>query len=82
MTTLMIILLEVALGKFGATIGAAITAIAAGIGIGNIGARAAEATARQPEAGNDIRTTMIISAALIEGICILGIVTCIIALFV
>lgn len=78
----LVVLAAEGLGTLGAAIGAAIATIGAGIGIGRIGARATEATARQPEASGDIRTTMIIAAALIEGICFLAIVTCIIALFV
>lgn len=72
------ILLEVAteLGKMGAGIGAGIAAIAAGIGIGNIGKSALESLARQPEVGGDIRTNMIISAALIEGVAFFAIVVC------
>jgi len=37
-----------------------------------------EGTARQPEASGDIRTSMIISAALIEGVAFFGEVVCII----
>lgn len=72
------ILLEVAteLGKMGAGIGASIAAVAAGIGIGNIGKSALESIARQPEVGGDIRTNMIISAALIEGVAFFAIVVC------
>lgn len=72
------ILLEVAteLGKMGAGIGVGIAAIAAGIGIGNIGKSALESLARQPEVGGDIRTNMIISAALIEGVAFFAIVVC------
>lgn len=72
------VLLEVAteLGKMGAGIGASIAAVAAGIGIGNIGKSALESIARQPEVGGDIRTNMIISAALIEGVAFFAIVVC------
>ena len=52
----------------GASIGAAIAAIGAGIGIGKIGASAMEAIARQPEATGDIRSNMIVIAALVEGV--------------
>ena len=45
-------------------------------GIGNIGKSALESIARQPEAANDIRTNMIISAALIEGVCFFAVVVC------
>ena len=44
---------------------------------GNIAASAAEGTARQPEATSDIRTTMIIAAALIEGVALFGEVICV-----
>lgn len=50
-----------------AAIGAGVAAIAAGVGIGQVGGKAVEAIARQPEFSGEIRTTMIIAAALIEG---------------
>lgn len=52
-----------------AVVGAALAAIGGGIGIGLIGAHAMDAIARQPEEKKDIRTNMIIVAALIEGLC-------------
>src|SRR5581483_1129581 len=55
------------LALIGAGIGAGLAGVGGGIGIGAIGGRACEAIARQPEAGGRIFTTMIISAALIEG---------------
>jgi F-type H+-transporting ATPase subunit c len=57
-----------------AAIGAGLAAIGAGIGIGQIGGRAVEAIARQPEAYNKIQTTMIIAAALVEGVALFGVV--------
>ena len=51
----------------GGAIGAGLAAIGAGIGIGQIGKGAVEAIARQPEASNDIRDNMILTAALVEG---------------
>lgn len=59
-----------------AGLGAGITAIGAGLGIGLIGKSAMEATARQPEAGGEIRTSMLISAAFIEGVALFGQVVC------
>ncbi|MEG2070747.1 MAG: ATP synthase F0 subunit C, partial [Bacteroidales bacterium] len=56
---------------------AGIAAIGAGIGIGNIGKGAVESIARQPEAGGDIRTNMILTAAFIEGVALFAIVVCI-----
>ena len=64
------------LGIFGATLGAGIVAIAAGLGIGKIGKGAMEAISRQPEAADKIQTTMIIIAALIEGVCLLTAIVC------
>lgn len=68
------------LGKLGAAIGAAIAVIGAGFGIGKIGAAAMEAIARQPEAAGDIRMSMIIIAALVEGVALFAIVVCFLAL--
>lgn len=71
-----------ALASFGASIGAAIAAIGAGIGIGKIGGAAMEAIARQPEAAGDIRSNMIVIAALIEGVALFAVIVCILALFI
>lgn len=60
-----------------AGIGAGLVAIGAGLGIGRLAAAALEGSARQPEAGGDIRTTMIIAAALIEGVAFFGLIVCI-----
>ncbi|MBO5989798.1 MAG: ATP synthase F0 subunit C [Paludibacteraceae bacterium] len=71
-----------ALAKLGATIGAGIAVIGAGIGIGKIGGSAMEAMGRQPEAAGDLRNNMIVAAALVEGVALLAIVVCILALFI
>ena len=68
--------------KMGAGIGAGIAAIGAGIGIGRIGGSAMEAIARQPEAMGDIRSNMIVAAALIEGVAFFAIVVCLLILFI
>ncbi|HWR99410.1 MAG: ATP synthase F0 subunit C [Bacteroidia bacterium] len=73
---------NVALAKLGAGIGAGLAAIGAGIGIGRIGGGAVEAIARQPEAAGDIRSNMIVSAALIEGAAFFAMVICFLILFV
>ncbi len=57
-----------------AAVGAGLAAIGAGIGIGRIGGDAVQAMARQPEAANDLRTNMILTAALVEGAAIIAIV--------
>ena len=46
----------------------------AGIGIGQIGKGAVEAIARQPEASNDIRANMILTAAFVEGAALFAII--------
>ncbi|HMR44093.1 MAG TPA: ATP synthase F0 subunit C [Saprospiraceae bacterium] len=56
-----------------AAIGAGLAVIGAGLGIGNIGAKAMEAIARQPEAVGDIRANMILMAALVEGAALIAI---------
>ena len=55
-------------------VGMGLAVIGAGIGIGNVGAKAMEAIARQPEAVGDIRSNMILMAALIEGAALIAIV--------
>ena len=67
-------------GKLGAALGAAIAVIGAALGIGKIGSSAMEAIARQPEAAGDIRMSMIIIAALMEGVALFAIVVCFLAL--
>ena len=62
-------------------IGAGFAAIGAGIGIGLIGKGAVEAIARQPEASNDIRANMILTAALVEGVALLAAVAGLLAVF-
>ncbi len=57
-----------------AAIGAGLAAIGAGIGIGLIGKGAVEGIARQPEAVNDIRSTMIIAAAFVEAVALFAVV--------
>ena len=66
----------------GASLGAAIAAIGAGIGIGKIGAAAMEAIARQPESTGDIRTNMIVIAALVEGVALFAVIVCVLSLFI
>ena len=70
------------LAKVGAALGAAIAVLGAARGIGNIGSTALESIARQPEAAGDIRSAMILSAALIEGVAMFAVVVCFLVLFV
>lgn len=71
-----------AIARLGAGIGAGIAVVGAGIGIGNIGKSALESIARQPEAVGDIRSNMIIAAALVEGVAFFAIVVCLLILFI
>ncbi len=71
-----------ALSHLGAGFGAAIAVIGAAYGIGKIGSHAMEAIARQPEASGDVRSSMIVAAALVEGVAFFAIVVCLLILFV
>ena len=69
------------LAKFGASIGVGIAVLGASIGIGSIGKGAMDAIARQPEAVNDIRSNMLVAAALIEGATLFAVVVGILVIF-
>jgi F-type H+-transporting ATPase subunit c len=71
---LMNVILLDAIANAGGAIGAGLAAIGAGIGIGQIGKGAVESIARQPEASNDIRANMILTAALVEGVALFGVI--------
>jgi F-type H+-transporting ATPase subunit c len=71
---LLTIMLSTPLGNAGGAVGAGLAAVGAGIGIGQIGKGAVEAIARQPEASNDIRANMILTAALVEGAALFAII--------
>lgn len=84
MSTLAILLQEVAkaaidlapIAKLGAGLAASIATIGAAMGISRIGSSALESIARQPEAAGNIQTSMIISAAFIEGVSFFALVVC------
>lgn len=63
----------------GGVLGAGLIVIGAARGIGQLASSATEAIARQPEAGNRIFTTMIIAAALIEGVTLFALIICLLA---
>lgn len=56
--------------------GVALVMLATAFGISKIGTEAVAATARQPEAAGNIRTTAMMLAALIEGAALFGLVIC------
>ena len=69
------------LATLGIALGAGLCVIGAGLGIGKIGGQAMEAIGRQPEAANDIRSNMILSAALIEGVAFFALIVCLLGYF-
>ncbi|MBQ6310230.1 MAG: ATP synthase F0 subunit C [Bacteroidales bacterium] len=86
MLTILSVILEytmaVAVSKAAAAIGAGIVVIGAAFGIGKIGSNAMDAIARQPQAAGDIRSGMILSAALIEGVSLIAVIVCMLSYFV
>jgi F-type H+-transporting ATPase subunit c len=77
---LSLLLADVAIAKMGAAIGAGLAAIGAGIGIGKIGGQAMDAMARQPEKMGDLRSSMIVAAALVEGVALFGEIIAVLAI--
>ena len=60
------------------TIGAGIVVMGAGYGISKLSSAAFESMARQPEVAGDIRGSLIIVAAMVEGAAVIGLVVCLI----
>jgi F-type H+-transporting ATPase subunit c len=69
-------MLYLGLGYLAAGIGAGLCLIGAAFGIARLASAALEGTARQPEAAANLRTSMIIPAALIEGLGFFALVIC------
>ena len=65
------------LAHLSAGIGAGLAVVGGAAGIGRLAAAAMDGSARQPQVLGDIRTTMIIAAALIEGVTLFAEVVCI-----
>ncbi len=61
-------------GKLGGAIGAGLVVMGGAAGIGRIGGSAVESMARQPEVAGQISTGMIITAAMIEGATLFGVI--------
>ena len=70
------------LAKMGAAFAACLAVFGASWGISRIGSTALESMARQPEAAGDIRSGMVLAAALIEGVAMFAVVVCFLVLFV
>ena len=75
------LLLAAETAKLGAAIGAGIAAVGAGLGIGRIGGQAMDAMARQPEKIGDLRSSMIIAAALVEGVAFFAAIIALLCVF-
>lgn len=60
---------------------AVLTGIGAGVGIGIATGKATESIARQPEAKNDIRSSLILGCALAEATAIYGFIIAILLIF-
>jgi F-type H+-transporting ATPase subunit c len=58
----------------GAGLGAGLSVVGVGLGIGLIASKTVEAVARQPEVAGTVQGLMLISAALIEGLALFGVV--------
>ena len=61
---------------FGGAFGAGLVVIGAGLGISRLAAAAFESMARQPEVAGDIRGGMIVTAAMVEGAAVIGLIVC------
>ncbi len=68
---------SIALAFLSAGIGAGLTIIGIGLGIGKLAASALDGIARQPSATGDLRATMLVAAGLIEGAGLFALVICI-----
>lgn len=60
----------------GAGLGAGLAVVGGGSGIARLAASAVESIARQPDAAADIKGSMIITAAFIEGVTLFAVVVC------
>lgn len=72
---------NVDLSSFSAPFGAAIVVVGAALGISKIGSSAMEAIARQPEAAGNVRSGMLLAAALIEGVALFALIICLMSIF-
>ena len=75
------LLLAAETAKLGAAIGAGIAAVGAGLGIGRIGGQAMDAMARQPEKLGELRSALIIAAALVEGVAFFAAIIALLCVF-
>lgn len=65
-------------GYLAAGFGSGLVILGASFGIGKLAAAAMDASGRQPEVAGQVRTSMLIAAALIEGVTFFALAICII----
>jgi len=68
------------LGQVSAGAGICLSVVGMGLGVGLIFASAIQSVARQPEMAKQLTTLMYIGMALVEGMALLGVVFCYLAL--
>ena len=66
----------ISLAWLSAGIGAGLATLGAGVGIGKLAGQAMDGIARQPSMSNDIRTSMIIAGALVDGVAFFALIIC------
>jgi|HubBroStandDraft_2_1064218.scaffolds.fasta_scaffold2567921_1 F-type H+-transporting ATPase subunit c len=67
------------LALVGASVGAGLSVVGAGAGIGRLAASYMEGTARQPAASGELRTGLLIGASFIEGLGMLALLICLLS---
>ena len=67
---------DLGLAGVGRGVGAGLVVMGGAAGIARIGGSAVESMARQPEAAGTINTAMLITAAMIEGATLFGVLVC------
>lgn len=79
-TVLLQVAIGVSLSKAAAAFAASVVVLGAAFGIARIASTALESMARQPEVASDIRSSMILAAALIEGVAMFAILVSILVI--
>lgn len=67
---------SISLAWLSAGLGAGLATIGAGYGIGRLAGQAMDGIARQPQMAGDIRTSMIIAGALVDGVAFFAVIVC------
>jgi len=67
---------SISLAWLSAGLGAGLATLGAGFGIGRLAGQAMDGIARQPQMSGDIRTSMIIAGALVDGVAFFAVIVC------